>query len=51
MEVVGFSIGGVTAYGPWFDNGIIYVTILMMVGIREYHDRGGHVLFAIGSTD
>ena len=24
------------------DNGRIYVTIVMMVDIREYHDRGGH---------
>jgi putative addiction module killer protein len=24
------------------DNGIIYVTIQMIVDIREYHDRGGH---------
>jgi putative addiction module killer protein len=27
------------------DNGIIYVTIEMMVDIREYHDRGGHSPF------
>jgi hypothetical protein len=27
------------------DNGIIYVTIQMMVDIREYHDPGGHSLF------
>ncbi len=24
------------------DNGTIYVTIVMMVDIREYNDRGGH---------
>jgi putative addiction module killer protein len=27
------------------DNGTIYVTIEMMVDIREYHDRGGHSPF------
>lgn len=27
------------------DNGTIYITIEMMVDIREYHDRGGHSPF------
>ena len=27
------------------DNGIIYVTIVKMVDIREYHDRRGHSPF------
>ena len=40
---------------PWtsralIDNGTIYVTIVMMVDIREYNDRGGHNLFGNGTT-